>query len=104
MSNAPEGVHKLTRAQRRVLAHIEMCCDSRERLVESNSRTAEATGLSAPGVAGAIARLNDLGLIWTTPGTPIHPSEHVLLRRGAVLPERKRITRAACAACAGGRS
>lgn len=95
MSNAPERVHKLTRAQRRVLAHIEMCRDSRDRLIQSNTRTAEATGLSATAVAAAIARLNDLGLIWTTPGTPIRPSEHLLLRGVSVLPERKTITRAA---------
>lgn len=87
MPQAPPRAHQLTRAQTKVLAHIAMCRDSNDRLIESTRRTAEATGLTQYTVLRALAQLNDLRLIWTHPGSTNRPSEHVLLVQDPGRPE-----------------
>jgi DNA-binding MarR family transcriptional regulator len=79
MSEAQTRLYHLTPAQKKVLAHIEICKDSHDRLIQSTREIAEGTNISQSAVLRALAGLNDLQLIWTTPGTPKRPSEHSLL-------------------------
>jgi DNA-binding GntR family transcriptional regulator len=79
MSTAPERRTTLTRAQRKVLADIELFSDRQNRAVLSSRGLAETTGLSRRTVQAAIDRLNELQLIRTVTGTRTRPSEHRLV-------------------------
>ena len=75
---------QLTRAQRKVLADLELFSGESQRVVISSRRLAQYTGLSRPTVLSALAALNDRQLIQThTPRAP-KTSEHILLFRGSV--------------------
>ncbi len=79
MSNAPERISKLTRAQRKVLADLELFSDDDRRVAIASRKLAETTGLSRTTVRVALSDLNDLGLIRTYAPHRPRASEHTLL-------------------------
>lgn len=100
MSNAPTRVHaieNLTRAQKKVLADLELFSDGQESVVISSRKLAESTGLSRPTVLTALEALNELQLITTCPRRPPGPGRYrllfpvsVRLGRGQICPSAKR--------------
>jgi hypothetical protein len=79
MLDAFPRVHGLTRAQRKVLADLDLFSDGKEQVVISSRKLAETTGLSRPTVLAALEQLNELRVIQTLHGGPRRASSHRLL-------------------------
>jgi DNA-binding MarR family transcriptional regulator len=79
MLNAPPRVPMLTRAQKKVLADLDLFSDGKAQVVISSRQLAETTGLSRPTVLSALEQLNELQLIQTLRGGPRRASLHRLL-------------------------
>lgn len=77
----------LKRAERKILADIQLLQD-RDGLTRLSCRElAELTGISKATAGRCVVRLNDLGLIQTKNGTSARPTIHRFLERGPLWPE-----------------
>ena len=94
MASPQERESVLTRAQRKVLADLELLQDRDGQTRLSLSELAELTGFSRATVRRSIWQLNDLQLILTAPGHPGRRTVHRLTRR--VLKPSELVSAAAC--------
>jgi hypothetical protein len=93
---------QLTRAQRKVLADLELFSDDQRRAVISTRKLVATTGLDLKTVLAAINRLNELQLIRTYIPPRRKTAEHTLLFRGSVRTSGAGISAPAMSASTGG--
>jgi hypothetical protein len=84
MPDAQTRVPELTRAQKKVLADLELFSDGAPSVAVPYRKLVQSTGLSGGAVLSALDALVGLALIRIRRGTPRKASEYTLLYRGSV--------------------